>query len=90
MEAQWFKERWNFFANKPEALYFFLVSKFIGTQNFFLIFFSFFAKPQPITLFAQNVSLKIYIIMYIILDIGVDGPETDFMIRKYWKVVIKW
>ena len=74
MEAQWFKERWNFFA-RPEAIYF--LSKFPT----FFSFFQFFAKPQPLTLFAQNVSLKIYINIYIILDIGVDGPETDFKIR---------
>lgn len=75
MEAQWFKERWNFFA-RPEAIYFYL-----SFQLFFFSFFQSFAKPQPLTLFAQNVSLKIYINIYIILDIGVDGPETDFKIR---------
>ena len=75
MEAQWFKERWNFFA-RPEAIYFYL-----SFQLFFFSFFQSFAKPQPLTLFAQNVSLKIYINIYIILDIGVDGPETDFEIR---------
>ena len=74
MEAQWFKERWNFFA-RPEAIYFYL------SFQLFISFFQFFAKPQPLTLFAQNVSLKIYINIYIILDIGVDGPETDFKIR---------
>ena len=47
----------------------------------FFSFFQIFAKPQPLTLFAQNVSLKIYINIYIILDIGVDDPETDFKIR---------
>ena len=54
------------------------LSKF---PTFFFSFFQSFAKPQPLTLFAQNVSLKIYINIYIILDIGVDGPETDFKIR---------